>query len=90
MVKKIVLECIAVINEELENNMLDNIDDKTPLFALLDSVTVLDLILELESSLELKYGRYIQVADEKSMDAINTPFKTVASLVDFLEGKVSD
>lgn len=89
MIKNIILESVALINEELEHEALDKVNEQTLLFEALDSIAVLDLILELESRLETEYGCYIQVADEKSMDAINTPFKTVATLTNFLEQKIN-
>jgi hypothetical protein len=51
-------------------------------------MAILDLILEIEGSMQAEYGRYIQVADDTMMDAVKTPFKTVGTLVEFIEGRV--
>jgi acyl carrier protein len=87
--RELVKEALKEINEELELKELENITDDTQLFELLDSMALLDLILEIESKLQDKYGKYIQIADETTMDATKTPFKTFKTLVEFLEGKIN-
>jgi acyl carrier protein len=87
--EQLLLEAIKEINEDLNIDELNNVDKNTPIFELLDSVAVLDLILEIEGLLENKYGKYIQFADEKTMDAVHTPFKTFQTLLEYLEGKVN-
>jgi len=87
--KQLLKDALKEINEDLELKELENITDETALFDILDSVAVLDLILEIEDRLQDKYGKYIQIADDKTMDSQNTPFKTFASLVEYVEGKVN-
>jgi len=87
--KELVIDALKELNEDLELKELENITDETPIFELLDSVAVLDLILEIEERLQEKYNRYIQVADDKAMDAKNTPFKNLKTLVEYLEGKIN-
>ena len=53
-------------------------------------MAVLDLILELEAKLQERYGGYIQIADEKSMDPALTPFKTVQSTIEHIERRVAN
>ncbi len=84
-IETILYEAIASVNEDLGSKELENPTPQTPLFAVLDSMAVLDLILELEAKLQERYGRYIQIADEKSMDPAHTPFKTVQSAVEHIE-----
>ena len=88
--KTIILQAIKEVNEQLQIDELENIHETTPLFELLDSLGTLDLILELESSLETHTGTYIAVADEKSMDKNDTPFKTIVTLEDYLQKRISD
>jgi hypothetical protein len=52
-------------------------------------VSVLDLILDLESRLKIKYNRYIQVANEYSMDDKMTPFKDVKTLEYYLKDLIN-
>lgn len=88
--KTTILEAVKNINEELKISELEHIDDETPLFELLDSLGTLDLILELEASLEDTTGCYIAVASEESMDAKNTPFQTIVTLEKFLQKRIDD
>ncbi len=89
MIKKIILDSLTEINHELKNKALNSISDNTQIFDNLDSVAVLDLIIEIESRLQLEYGEFIQVADDTVMDEIHTPFKTLSSLIGFVEKKVN-
>lgn len=89
MVINIVLKAIKSVNEGLNNEELNNIDENTLLFTNLDSVAVLDLIIEIEDGLQLEYGKYIQIADDTMMDEVKTPFKTLGSLISFLENKIN-
>lgn len=88
--EKIILDAIENINQNLNIEELENIDENTALFELLDSLGTLDLILELESSLEDVMGNYIAVASEESMDAKNTPFKTIFTLEAYLQKRIAD
>jgi len=88
MIKDIVFEAVKSVNKELKNKDLEVVSEETILFERLDSMAILDLILEIEGSIQAECGRYIQVADDTMMDAIKTPFKTVGTLVEFIEGKV--
>lgn len=88
--REIILEAIKNINEDLKIDELNSVDDETPLFELLDSLGTLDLILELESSLEDATGNYIAVASEESMDTKKTPFKTIVTLSNYLQKRIAD
>ena len=88
--KTIILKAIKDVNEQLQIEELENVDDETPLFELLDSLGTLDLILEIEFSLEICTGNYIAVANEESMDKNNTPFKTIVTLENYLQKRIAD
>lgn len=88
--KTIILQAIQDVNEQLQIDELENIHEETPLFEHLDSLGTLDLILELESSLEDTTGNYIAVANEHSMDKEKTPFKTIVTLEDYLAKRIAD
>jgi acyl carrier protein len=89
MIKDIVLKAVKSVNKELKNKDLKVVSEETILFEKLDSMAILDLILEIEDNIQTEYGKYIQVADDTMMDAIKTPFKTVGTLIEFIEVKVS-
>ena len=87
--KELLKDAIQEINEDLEIVEFENITDDTKIFENIDSVAVLDLILEIEDRLQKRYGKYIQIADDKTMDTINTPFKDFKTLLSHLEEKVN-
>ncbi len=88
MIRSIVLDSLIDINKGLNSSEFKNIVDQTLIFENLDSIGVLDLIIEIESKLQQSYGEFIQIADETIMDEVKTPFKTLSSLIDFVEKKV--
>lgn len=88
--KEIILDAIKSVNSELKIPELESVNDKTELFTLLDSLGTLDLILELEESLQAKTGEYIAIANEFSMNAELTPFKTTLSLEAFIDERICD
>jgi len=83
--QELIIESLKELNKDLELKEFENITSNTPIFEVLDSVAVLDLILDLEERLQKKYNRYIQIADDKTMDAQNTPFKNVETLSKYLK-----
>ncbi len=87
--RDLLIDAIKEINEELEVKELEKVEDETPVFELLDSMAVLDLVLEIEDRLQQKYSRYIQIADDKTMDTIDTPFKTFKTLLTYVQGRVN-
>ncbi len=87
--KELVLDAIKELNKELKLKELEKIDENTNFFEILDSMAILDLILEIEKKIEEKYGKYIQIADENTMDVLKSPFRNFNELVKYLEGKVN-
>jgi len=87
--RDLVIDAIEEINRELDIEELKDLQDDSPIFELLDSMAILDLVLELEDRLQQKYSRYIQIADDKTMDTLHTPFKTLKTLLECVEGKVN-
>jgi len=74
-----------ILKEAIKTVKDIEISDDTNLLEELDSVGVLELILELENVLQSKYNRYIQVADEFSMDKEKSPFTNYKKLLEYLE-----
>ena len=88
MIRSIVLDSLMEVNKGLEDAKFKNVVDQTLIFDNLDSMGVLDLIIEIESKLQQGFGKFIQIADDTIMDEVKTPFKTLSSLIDFVEKKV--
>jgi len=86
--KDIVFDAVNKVKQEL--GLLDSIDVNTKLFDSFDSMCILQLILELEDQLQKKLDRYIQIADENSMDKELTPFKSVHSLIEYVDLRINN
>ena len=86
--KDIVFDAVNKVKQEL--GFLDSIDVNTKLFDNFDSMCILQLILELEDQLQKKLDRYIQIADENSMDKELTPFKSVHSLIEYVDLRINN
>ena len=90
IIKSLVFESIKEINKDLEIEELYDPDLDTPFFDLVDSLGVLNFILDMEQRLEEEFGRYIQIGNEDIMDATKTPFGTIKKLIEFITEKVEN
>jgi len=90
MVRNIVIAALHEVNKDRANLSLDDINEDFEIFNNLDSMDVLNLIIEIENHLSKSFNKYIQIADESSMDMTSTPFKTFGTLVNFIENKIQD
>jgi acyl carrier protein len=52
--------------------------------SLLDSLGLVNLIVDLEQRLENEHGISITLADERAMSQKHSPFRTVGSLADYI------
>ena len=69
------------------------IDSSTKLFngrEGLDSLGLVTLLINIEQKIESEYGTSLTIADEKAMSEKNSPFKTIGSLIIFLEKRLAD
>lgn len=89
-IKLLVLESIEEINNDSQIEELYSPSLDTNFFDLVDSLAVLNFILDIEQRLERRFGRYIQIADEDVMDASKTPFKTVKDIIEFISRRVEN
>jgi acyl carrier protein len=84
--KKIVLSVVGSLGEELE---IENLKDPiltTKLFSKnLDSMGVVLLVAELEDEIAEEYDLDIAIADERAMSQKTSPFKSIVTLIKYLE-----
>ncbi len=67
--------------------IVENLGPDTDLYELVDSFVVVNILLESESLLETKYGRYVTLADETIFDAEKSPLRKWSSWVSFVKAK---
>jgi acyl carrier protein len=86
-VLEIVRDAVAGLNEELKYPELENVSETTGLQGDetgIDSLSLVSLIVEIESELGSRFGREVVLADEKAMSRRSSPYRTVGALVDFI------
>ena len=84
----LIFETIDTINEELTGEMKLEKSTHTALFGQgckLDSLGLINLIVAVEQNIEDEFDITITLADERSMSQKHSPFRTVGSLVDYIE-----
>ena len=88
-IKAIILESIESLNEDLCNDNLDHPDEMTSLYggkdSTLDSLALVNLIVDLEEKIEEVFGKVIVLSDEKAMSQRRSPFRSVKTLCDYIE-----
>ena len=83
----LIYSSIDNINELLSDDMKLSKDRKTPLYGeqgSLDSISLINLIVAVEESIEEELGESITLANEKAMSLEHSPFRNVGSLCDYI------
>jgi acyl carrier protein len=86
-VDQILLNAIHEINEQLPPNHKMKADKSTLLFGkdgVLDSLTLVNLIVTVEQKLQESMNATITLADERAMSQKNSPFKSVESFANYI------
>lgn len=87
----IVLQSVQEIlaeNEDLETIPTDELNEDTHLLgqaAILDSLSLVSAIVNIEQNLNEEMGYNITIADERAMTQKNSPFKNIGTLVEYIE-----
>jgi acyl carrier protein len=82
---EIVLESLKEVFAQIGAAPPDSIGEETVLVgtdAVLDSLGVVQLIVEVEQRVESQHGVSVTLANDKAMSARNSPFRTVGVLAD--------
>jgi acyl carrier protein len=87
-IKALVFRTIDEVNDQLpKEQRLDKSLDAV-LFgrgSRLDSIGLVNLVVETESKLADEFGVAVTIADEKAMSQKHSPFRTVGTLVDYID-----
>lgn len=92
-IQRIVLEALSEINLQTPGNKQFTPSEQTVLFGIggvLDSLGLVNLIVAVEQRVEDELGSTIVLADEKAMAQKNSPFRTVATLVDYIAQQLDE
>jgi hypothetical protein len=80
-------EALARVNENVQSPAFENVTADTNVFDAVDSFTIVDLLLETETLLEQKNGRYVALAGDTIFDATKTPLKRWSDWVKYVESR---
>ena len=86
-VLEIIYNAIDTLNEEMEDNDQIEKTENAILFGSnsgLDSMGLVNLITLIEQNIEEATGKFISIADERAMSLEESPFRTVASLKEYI------
>ena len=83
-VNSVLLQALFNIKTELNVDISVEIEDSTNIFDVLDSMDIVNLIMETESLLEVKLGYYLPLANEETFDAEKSPLLSYKSWLQFI------
>ena len=89
-VHEIVLKAFSNLEKELDVVLNQKIEDETNILDTLDSIDVVNLIMETESLVEANYGSYIPLANEESFDANLSPLLSVSNWVKHVQTMIKE
>lgn len=78
---------LQALDEVGATTAAEAIDPATPVFgrnALLDSLGLVSMVVELEQRLDERCGLTIVLADERAMSRRSSPFRSLGALVDYI------
>ena len=89
--REVIYASMRVINEQKEKDDRLELKEDTCLFgrrSRLDSLDLVNLIVDIEQRLAAEFGIEISLTDEKAMSQDNSPFMSVKSLTDYISSLV--
>lgn len=87
-IRTAIYEVIDEINKELPAAQQLEKSSETVLFgqnAKLDSLGLVSLVVATEQKIEDTYGKPVVLTDERAMSQRNSPFRSVATLVEYID-----
>lgn len=95
-VQGIIVSSLKAVLLERENGLqspLPPIDESTLLFgprSIVDSLTLVSLIVNVEQKINEEMGVSIVIADERAMSQQRSPFRTIGTLSDYVQRLVDE
>lgn len=84
---EIIYEALDGLNEELDPEARVALDPSTVLFgtkSTVDSLSLVSMIVDIESALSLRLGRSVFLTDDRAMDRDVLPFTSVQTLAEYI------
>ena len=90
---KIIFSVINDMNKESEDKIEIKSETDTQLYGdggHLDSIGLINLIVTLEQEIEDEFDTSVTLADERALSQKQSPFQTVNSLANYIEGLLNE
>ena len=87
VIESIIFKAIAALNAERDPTDQIPALPRTALFgvdAVLDSLSFVSLVTDVETALNVDHGLDISLADDRAMSRAQSPYETVATLRDYI------
>jgi acyl carrier protein len=91
-IKEIVLSKVKALVETLSEEQQFSVTEDTVLFgkgSLIDSLSLVSIIVDLESVFSTDYGYEISLTDDRAMTRRQSPFDSVTAMVDYIDELVN-
>ena len=79
--RRSVLRAFSNLQSEMDTKINEPLEDSSDILEILDSMDVVNLIMETESLIEEKLGHYIPLANEYSFDLAESPLLELKSWI---------
>ncbi len=86
-IQEIIFQALATLNEERSADEQIKIDGTTCLFgsdAVLDSLSLVSVIVDVEMAVSDASGQEVSLTDDKAMSQTVSPFSNVGTLTDYI------
>ncbi|HEX5264934.1 MAG TPA: hypothetical protein VFW13_15495 [Phenylobacterium sp.] len=86
-VLRIILDALESLNQELDEDARVEVGPTTPLFgpdATLDSLSLVSVIVDVETALTVKWDAPISLTDDRAMSREISPFDDVGALTGYI------
>lgn len=84
---KIVIASLREVLEQADEPVPDNLSEETVIVgnnAVLDSLGVVSLIVEIEGRLDIDYNIAVTLASDRAMSQRSSPFRTIGVMADYM------
>lgn len=92
-IENIIISTLKDVNEELDLKELERPTKETKLFGgdgVLDSLSLVLFITDLEEKISSEFEKEVVLADEKAMSQRTSPFRSVESLKGYIESLLKE
>ena len=92
-IKEILFKSVEEINKTLDEDQQLELSTETVLLGKdgnINSITLVNLIVAIEESIEDELNVEITLADEKALSQKESPFRTIGTLIDYIAQVVKD